>query len=44
MASVLRSLVGEDITPNEASSVVVVIEIYSKTLETAEFERRLQSL
>ena len=44
MAGVLRALADGDITPSEASSVSGVIEIYRKTLETAEFEARLQSL
>lgn len=44
MAGVLRALADGDITPSEASSVAGVIEIYRKTLETAEFEGRLQSL
>jgi hypothetical protein len=44
MAGVLRALADGDITPSEASSVSGVIEIYRKTLETAEFEGRLKSL
>ena len=44
MAGVLRALADGDITPSEASSVSGVIETYRKTLETAEFEGRLQSL
>ncbi len=44
MAGILRALADGDITPNEASSVAGVIETYRKTLETAEFEKRLQSL
>jgi hypothetical protein len=44
MADVLRALADGDITPSEASSVSGVIKIYCRTLETAEFEGRLQSL
>ena len=44
MAGVLRALADGDITPSEASSVSGVIEIYRKTLETAEFGGRLKSL
>jgi hypothetical protein len=44
MAGVLRALADGDMTPIEASNVSGVIEIYRKTLETAEFEGRLKSL
>ena len=44
MAGVLRALADGDITPSEASSVAGVIETYRKTLETAEFEGRLEAL
>ena len=44
MAGVLQAMANGDITPSEARSVAGVIETYRKTLETAEFESRLQSL
>jgi len=44
MAGVLQAMANGDVTPSEASSVAGVIETYRKTLETAEFESRLQSL
>lgn len=44
MSGMLRALADGEITPSEASSVASVIETYRRTLETAEFEGRLQSL
>jgi hypothetical protein len=44
MSGVLRALSDGEITPSEASSVTGVIETYRRTLETAEFEGRLEAL
>ena len=33
-----------DITPDEASGVAALVEVYRKTLETSELEGRLQAL
>ena len=44
MAGILEAVAGGDITPDEASGVAALVEVYRKTLETFELEGRLQAL
>lgn len=44
MASILSAVATGDVTPSEASDVARLVEAFTKVLETAEFERRLDVL
>ena len=44
MAGILEAVADGDITPDEASGVAALVEVYRKTLETSELEGRLQAL
>ena len=44
MASILSAVATGDVTPSEASDVARLVETFTKVLETAEFERRLEVL
>ena len=44
MASILSAVATGDVTPSEASDVARLVEAFTKVLETAEFERRLEVL
>jgi hypothetical protein len=44
MAGILEAVAEGDITPDEASGVAALVEVYRKTLETSELEGRLQAL
>jgi hypothetical protein len=44
MAGILGAVAEGEITPDEASRVTSIVEVYRKTLETSELETRLQSL
>jgi hypothetical protein len=44
MAGILEAVADGDITPDEASGVSAIVEVYRKTLETSELEARLQAL
>ena len=44
MAGILEAVADGDITPDEASRVASIVEVYRKTLETSELEARLSAL
>ena len=44
MAGILEAVADGDITPDEASRVASIVEVYRKTLETSELEARLSVL
>ena len=44
MAGILEAVADGDITPDEASRVASIVEVYRKTLENSEFEARLSAL
>jgi hypothetical protein len=44
MAGILEAVADGDITPDEASRVASIVDVYRKTLETSELEARLSAL
>lgn len=44
MGAILQAVAGGEISPSEGAEVARLLEGYVKTLETAEFERRLAAL
>jgi hypothetical protein len=44
VSEILKSVSDGEITPNEASGVTAIVEVYRKTLETTELETRLRAL
>lgn len=44
MGAILASVANGDLTPSEATSLAGLVEVYRKTLETAELETRLKAL
>jgi hypothetical protein len=44
MAGIVEAVADGDITPDEASRVASIVEVYRKTLETSELEARLSAL
>ena len=44
MGAILASVASGDLTPSEATSLAGLVEVYRKTLETAELETRLKAL
>jgi hypothetical protein len=44
IAAILQAVAGGEISPSEGAEVARLLEGYVKTLETAEFERRLAAL
>lgn len=44
MGTILASVASGDLTPSEATSLAGLVEVYRKTLETAELETRLKAL
>ena len=44
MGAILASVANGDLTPSEATSLAGLVDVYRKTLETAELEARLKAL
>lgn len=44
MGAILASVATGDLTPSEATSLAGLVDVYRKTLETAELETRLKAL
>lgn len=44
MGAILASVASGDLTPSEATSLAGLVDVYRKTLETAELEARLKAL
>lgn len=44
MGAILASVANGDLTPSEATSLAGLVDVYRKTLETAELETRLKAL
>lgn len=44
MGAILASVASGDLTPSEATSLAGLVDVYRKTLETAELETRLKAL
>jgi hypothetical protein len=44
MGAILAGVVSGDLTPSEAASLAGLVDVYRKTLETAELETRLKAL